>query len=85
MNNFNKICLGKANTGLELLPTNAETATMEQQGQNVVVETTEPQPGALRWVKCKDYRCMGVLDREGRWRSFATGKELTDVIEVLSE
>ena len=58
---------------------------MEQQGDRVVLDAPKPEPGEVRWVRCKDYRCMGVLDRGGQWRSFVTGKELTDIVEVLAE
>ena len=58
---------------------------MEQQRQTDVVDAPEPKPGEVRWVRCKDYRCMGVLDRGGQWRSFVSGKELTDIVEVLAE
>lgn len=58
---------------------------MEQQGQNVVSEEDQLHPGEIRWVRCKGYRCMGMQDKDGRWRSFITGVELTDVIEVFAE
>ena len=39
-----------------------------------------PQPGEIHWIQCKGYRCLGVLDAHGKWKCFATGEELKDVV-----
>ena len=59
--------------------------SMDQQRQSRIVKLGEPQPGDIRWVQCKDYRCMGVLDRNHRWIGYFTGTELADMVEVLAE
>ena len=41
-----------------------------------------PQAGEMHWIQCKGYRCLGVLDANGKWRCFATGEELKDVVKV---
>ena len=48
-------------------------------------DTPVPQPGALYWVQCKGYRCMAVLDANGKWKSFITGEELSGVFNVYSD
>jgi len=48
-------------------------------------DTPVPLPGALYWVQCKGYRCMGVLDANGKWKSFITGEELSGVFKVYSD
>jgi hypothetical protein len=35
------------------------------------------------WVRCDGFRCLAVQDRHGKWRSFCSGKELPDLVEVL--
>jgi hypothetical protein len=32
-------------------------------------------------VQCKDFRCLGYLDRQGTWRDFEKSSELTGVID----
>jgi len=45
---------------------------------------TEAQPlNELCWVQCQGCRCLAVL-RNGKWRSYATGEELTDFVKVIS-
>jgi hypothetical protein len=34
------------------------------------------------WVYCDSYRCLAVMDKKGKWRSYATGEELTDFVKV---
>jgi len=40
--------------------------------------------GENHWIQCKEYRCLGVFDKSGKWFSFSTGRELTDVVRVYS-
>jgi hypothetical protein len=35
-----------------------------------------------QWIQCKGYRCLAILDENGTWRCFATGKELKNVVKV---
>ena len=37
------------------------------------------------WVECRGYRCLAYLDENSKWRTFATGKELNEVIEVCAD
>ena len=36
------------------------------------------------WVQCDGYRCLAFLGLDGKWRAYATGKELRDVVKVYS-
>jgi CheY-like chemotaxis protein len=40
-----------------------------------------PEIGAPVMVQCKDFRCLGYLDRQGTWRDFEKSSELTGVID----
>ncbi|MGD1089563.1 MAG: hypothetical protein ABR955_12700 [Verrucomicrobiota bacterium] len=42
-----------------------------------------PEIGQPYWVQCKSFRCMAVLDKKGKWKSFSTDEELPDVINVF--
>ena len=57
---------------------------MNGKGQNSgeVISETQP-PNQLCWVQCQGYRCLAVL-KDGKWRVYATGEELTDFIKVIS-
>jgi hypothetical protein len=44
-----------------------------------------PRSGETHWVKCEGYRYLGILGDDGKWRSFATGKELNVVVKILSD
>jgi hypothetical protein len=35
-----------------------------------------------RWIKCKGFKCLGILDASGKWRCFVTGQELNNVVEM---
>ena len=35
------------------------------------------------WVQCEGYRCLAVLDHKGRWKAYATHKELSGVVKVI--
>ena len=53
----------------------------EQMGANTPVSWAwEPH-----WVQCGGYRCLGILDKNGKWKSFATGEELNDVTKVYPD
>jgi hypothetical protein len=39
-----------------------------------------PEPGVRYWVQCENFRCLAVIDKDGKWKSFSNGKELPDVI-----
>jgi hypothetical protein len=57
---------------------------------NEKVEKVDPiirktQPSQLSepcWVQCVGYRCLAVLNKNGKWRSYATGEELTGFLKV---
>jgi CheY-like chemotaxis protein len=40
-----------------------------------------PEMGIPVLVRCKDFRCLGFLDRNGKWRDYNTSAELPDVID----
>ena len=40
-----------------------------------------PEVGIPVMVQCKEFRCLGYLDREGIWRDFKTSAELPDAID----
>lgn len=44
-----------------------------------------PQPGETHWIQCKGYRYLGILEEDGKWKCFATGKELNVVVKILSD
>jgi hypothetical protein len=60
--------------------------TPEQYPNQEITSDARPpiEPGKAYWVQCKSYRCLAVLDQQGRWRSYANDKELTDVIKVFA-
>jgi hypothetical protein len=39
-----------------------------------------PEIGVPYWVQCKKFTCKAVVDKEGNWKAFTSGRELTDVI-----
>jgi len=42
-----------------------------------------PEIGRPYWVKCKHFRCMAVVDKEGKWKAFYGGEELPEVLNVF--
>jgi CheY-like chemotaxis protein len=40
-----------------------------------------PEIGIPVVVQCKEFRCLGYLDRGGKWRDFARSHELPEVID----
>ena len=40
-----------------------------------------PEMGAPVVVQCKEFRCLGYLDKSGKWRDFARSHELPEVID----
>ncbi len=50
--------------------------------EKIEVLLSAPQPGDTHWIECRGYRCLGILDQSGKWRCFASGKEITEVIKV---
>jgi CheY-like chemotaxis protein len=40
-----------------------------------------PEIGTPVTVHCKEFRCLGYLDRNGTWRDFKNSSELSDVID----
>jgi hypothetical protein len=44
-----------------------------------------PPAGVPVLVQGLGYRCLATRDKTGKWRSFPSGLELTDVKQVLSE
>jgi hypothetical protein len=37
------------------------------------------------WVQCKNYRCLAFFNKEGKWQSLSTGKEVTDIVKIYFE
>jgi hypothetical protein len=35
-----------------------------------------PQVEEKRWVECNGHGCLAVVDKNGKWKCFATGREL---------
>jgi CheY-like chemotaxis protein len=40
-----------------------------------------PEIGIPVMVQCREYRCLGYLDRKGKWRDFLKSLELDEVID----
>jgi CheY-like chemotaxis protein len=40
-----------------------------------------PEVGMPVMVQCKEFRCLGYLDREGAWRDFEKSLKLSDVVD----
>ena len=40
--------------------------------------------GRPYWVQCKNIRCIAMVDKEGKWKAFSNGTNLTDIINVFS-
>ena len=38
------------------------------------------KPDKIHWVECNGYRCLAVLNDDGKWLCFATGKVLANII-----
>jgi len=47
------------------------------------LETRMPRMGEQVVVQCEGYRCLAYLDKDGKWRSAHSGKELPRVLRVL--
>jgi CheY-like chemotaxis protein len=43
-----------------------------------------PEIGAPVMVQCKEFRCLGYLGRDGKWRDFGTSVELPEVTDWFS-
>jgi CheY-like chemotaxis protein len=39
-----------------------------------------PEMGMPVMVQCREFRCVGYLDRGGKWRGYGTSAELSDVV-----
>jgi CheY-like chemotaxis protein len=39
-----------------------------------------PEMGMPVMVQCREFRCVGYLDRGGKWRDYGTSSELSDVV-----
>jgi CheY-like chemotaxis protein len=48
-----------------------------------LISTISPLPeiGIPVMVRCREFRCLGFLDRNGKWRDFVKSLELSDVID----
>ncbi len=57
-----------------------EVQNLKNTEVNQAIQISEPQ-----WVQCVGYRCLAVLGADGKWRSLANGKELTDVVKVYTD
>ncbi len=38
-----------------------------------------PPAEKTHWVRCSGHGCLALVDRNGKWKCFATGKELIGV------
>ena len=54
----------------------------DQKFDSIIAKAQPTQICEPCWVQCTGYRCLAVRDKNGKWRSYATGKELTDFIKV---
>ena len=52
---------------------NEENQNMEQ----------SPEIGKSYIVQCDGYKCVAVIEKDGRWKSVFTGNELRSVINVV--
>jgi hypothetical protein len=43
---------------------------------------TTPPAEETHWVQCNGHRCLAIVDKNGKWKCFATGLELTDVVKI---
>jgi len=39
--------------------------------------------GQLKWVQCREYRCLAYRDATGRWVNFYTGKVLAGTVKPV--
>ena len=55
------------------------------QSPEVFIPATQlVESGRPYWVQCSESTCWAVLDKDGRWKDFTTGKNLPDVINVFA-
>jgi len=45
-------------------------------------EDSSPEPNQPCLVQCAEYRCVGLLNDDGKWVSASTGEELTDIVRI---
>jgi len=57
-------------------------ATFQISDNAIDPEATVLRAGNTYWVRCVDSWCVAVLDGQHKWKCFATGEELSDVICV---
>ena len=43
-----------------------------------------PEADGRYWVECKNFRCLAIFGKDGKWKSFSNGKELPDVIHFYA-
>ena len=55
---------------------------MNENGQNQTMEQSL-EMGKSYVVQCDGYRCVAVVEKDGRWKSVFTGNELRGVINVV--
>jgi hypothetical protein len=44
-----------------------------------------PSSEETHWVQCLGHKCLAVVDKNGKWECFATGKELIDFIKLPAD
>jgi hypothetical protein len=54
----------------------------EQQNLKFTEITPAIHASQPQWVQCHGYRCLALLGQDGKWRCFATGEELKDVVKA---
>jgi len=43
-----------------------------------------PPSEETHWVQCNGVKCLAMMTKDGKWRCFATGKELSDGVQLHS-
>ena len=50
-------------------------------------QSDERLPGRSKpvWVQCEGFRCLAVMDEQGKWKTVFGGAELTGNIKVIAD
>jgi hypothetical protein len=57
---------------------------VENHTENHSVDDSKGKFSELSWVQCNGYRCLAMMNADGKWIAVGTGEELTDVIGIYS-
>src|SRR5438128_12539380 len=55
----------------------------QTQDNGAAKERKLPPQGQRVMVRCRGFRCLAYLDKDGKWRNSSNNEELTEVLEVL--